>query len=349
MALVACYECGGKVSTSAIVCPHCGAPSKQTSGEVTAEIEKKHVRDVEEKSEALDERASQTSAGRTTKHISKWILTFLCVGVVFLIIILLSQLDRDSHEIVSLIDSEGHKVSCPSKNGEACLRDAERKGFVKLSDAVAGIAVDANVKPLRIIEVNGTAAAAGVRKGDILIEIDGNEISEAGSILRIMSMKKPGDKLTVKVLRSQTFLYFAYDVMRRDKNRPSPSVASRMQSDEPVRTTSASASAPNAKNPGHEQLLKFNDEKRKAAWTLLLQKSGERCDRVTRTFFKMQDSDGRAYWDMSCVNGREYMVRINADADGSNSIIDCALMKRLGGTPCFERATDLPKGWIAGQ
>ena len=28
MALIDCYECGGQVSTKAIACPHCGAPSE---------------------------------------------------------------------------------------------------------------------------------------------------------------------------------------------------------------------------------------------------------------------------------------------------------------------------------
>jgi hypothetical protein len=46
--------------------------------------------------------------------------------------------------------------------------DAERKGFIKLSEGVAEW-LAANVKPLRIIEVNGTAAAAGV--GDILVDL----------------------------------------------------------------------------------------------------------------------------------------------------------------------------------
>jgi type II secretory pathway component PulC len=97
------------------------------------------------------------------------------------------------------------------------VRDAERKGFVKLSDTVAGIAVDWTAKPLRIVGVRGTAADAGVRNGDILIELDGSEITEPFSIFRIMSTKHPGDKLTVKVLRADRQLYFAYTVMQREK------------------------------------------------------------------------------------------------------------------------------------
>ena len=97
------------------------------------------------------------------------------------------------------------------------MRDAERKGFVKLSDTVAGIAVDWTAKPLRIVGVRGTAADAGVRNGDILIELDGREITEPFSIFRIMSTKHPGDKLRVKVLRGDRQLYFAYNVMQREK------------------------------------------------------------------------------------------------------------------------------------
>jgi len=102
-------------------------------------------------------------------------------------------------------------------------------------------------------------------------------------------------------------------------------------------------------NPAHEQMLKFTGDQRNAAMTLLLQKSGEKCNRATRTFFQKQDADGRAYWDVECANSRSYKVRINADLNGSTLITDCALMKRLTGTACFESIKDLPKGWKAGS
>jgi predicted metalloprotease with PDZ domain len=38
--------------------------------------------------------------------------------------------------------------------------------------------VDWKAKPLKVVDVRGTAAEAGVRNGDILLEIDGHKIVE---------------------------------------------------------------------------------------------------------------------------------------------------------------------------
>jgi hypothetical protein len=226
MALIDCYECGGKVSTSGAACPHCGAPSKQeasvaetdsliSDSAVTAENEDKNSREVHRISGALGEQVSQTKGKQHTKWVVGLILTAGLVVVFLVVAFLIPQSKHDSPETVSLINSEGSTVSCPSKNGESCMRDAERKGFVKLTDAVAGISVDLKAKPLSVIGVRGTAAEAGVRTGDILVEIDGNKVTEAFSIFRIMSKKQPGDPLTVKVLRAGRALDFTYNVMNR--------------------------------------------------------------------------------------------------------------------------------------
>lgn len=40
MALITCWECGGKVSDSAATCPHCGAPLKGKAGPAAPAAEK---------------------------------------------------------------------------------------------------------------------------------------------------------------------------------------------------------------------------------------------------------------------------------------------------------------------
>ena len=105
--------------------------------------------------------------------------------------------------------------NCPPKSSDSCVGDAESKGFVKLSNAVAGITVDWKAKPLRVIEVRGTAAEAGVRNGDILVELDGSTIVEPLSIFMLMGSKQPGDELKVKVMRDGRPLNFVYNVMPR--------------------------------------------------------------------------------------------------------------------------------------
>ena len=232
MALIACYECGDKVSTSASACPHCGAPSKQQisvmnndalgeNSEVKAENEHKDFRAINQISEVPEQPVNPSELKQKPKPVARLILAAAVGFIVLAVAILLfSQSNYDSPETISFINSEGSTLSCAPENGESCVRDAERKGFVKLSDTVAGIAVDWTAKPLRIVGVRGTAVAAGVRNGDILIELDGSEITEPFSIFRIMSKKHPGDRLTVKVLRADRQLYFAYRVMQRE-NLPS--------------------------------------------------------------------------------------------------------------------------------
>jgi hypothetical protein len=119
-----------------------------------------------------------------------------------------------SRVAISLINGEGSTFSCPA-GAEDCVTDTERRGFVKLSDAVAGITVDWKARPLKIVEVRGTAADAGVRNGDIVLEIDGNKIAEPLSIFIIMGTKQPGDQLQVKVMRAGTPMDFAYKAMQR--------------------------------------------------------------------------------------------------------------------------------------
>jgi hypothetical protein len=228
MAIIKCYECGGKVSTSAAACPHCGAPPKQQTpaadtnsfikdSAVLAE-NRDNIRDVERTLGTHDKDLNPSKVKRNIILASSLVVAF------FVVVILISRSNHGSPDTVSLINSEGDTFSCPANNGESCMREAERKGFVKLSDALAGIKFDANTRPLRILDVRGTAAEAGVRKGDILLELDGNKITEVLSVFRIMSEKQPGDQLTVTVLREDRPLVFVYNVMQRRSRSDGPSV-----------------------------------------------------------------------------------------------------------------------------
>jgi len=212
MALVACYECGGKVSTSAVACPHCGAPKGQRSIAETDNLIKDNAVTAENENK---EDVNQTTVKEKTKRIYGWMLAAGLFLVLLIVVILITQSKPRSPETVSLINSEGNTVSCPPRGDDACVSDAEGKGFIKLSNAVAGITVDWNAKPLRVIEVRGTAAEAGVRNGDILVELDGSTIVEPLSIFMLMGSKQPGDELKVKVMRDGRPLDFVYNVMPR--------------------------------------------------------------------------------------------------------------------------------------
>jgi S1-C subfamily serine protease len=123
------------------------------------------------------------------------------------------ELVENIGQTVALIHGVGGTITCPVRQSDSCVRDAERKGFVKLSNALAGIKVDWKAKPLRIVEVRGTAAEAGVKTGDILVALDGNKIVEPLSIFMLMGSKEPGQQLKVRVMRDGKPLDFVYDVM----------------------------------------------------------------------------------------------------------------------------------------
>ncbi len=105
----------------------------------------------------------------------------------------------------------------------------------------------------------------------------------------------------------------------------------------PTSAPAASAAAPTgvqAKNEGHELLRSMSAEQREVALGKLLNASGEACT-ATTTFFEGLDRTGAAYWAVACSNGNSYVVAIKADAVGSTSIVDCAVLK-LVGSECFK-------------
>ena len=212
MALTACYECGGKISTTAAACPHCGAPSKIIS---VATAKENPGNDWPLSSASISAQIFKGMLRRTTRWYFALILVAASVIGFLAFIIRTPKLKDFVSTSVSFINGEGDVISCPPETAESCVRDAERKGLVRLSDAVAGISVDWKQKPLRIIDVKGTAAEAGIRKGDILIEVSGRQIQHVLSLFKIMSIKRPGDNITVKVSRAGTDLYFAYNLMPR--------------------------------------------------------------------------------------------------------------------------------------
>jgi hypothetical protein len=72
-----------------------------------------------------------------------------------------------------------------------------------------------------------------------------------------------------------------------------------------------------------------NEQLRKA-----IVSSGEQCTSVAKTLLQGTDSTGKQFWSVGCANGRSYVVT----AGGTETrVLDCAVMKAVGGTPCFKR------------
>src|SRR4051812_3995196 len=78
-----------------------------------------------------------------------------------------------------------------------------------------------------------------------------------------------------------------------------------------------------AQNQHSLKYMSFADTQQKAVWTLFLQKSGERCDRVVRVMFQGGTMASGDTWSVGCSDGNDYSVSIAADAAGSTRLMTC--------------------------
>jgi hypothetical protein len=89
-----------------------------------------------------------------------------------------------------------------------------------------------------------------------------------------------------------------------------------------------------ASNPIHAKLVALPEKERNAMLTYAVQ--DERC-RVTRSFFQGLDKSGDAHWNVACDDGRTFAIRIKNDAQGSTTVLECRVIKAMGGTDCFKK------------
>jgi hypothetical protein len=75
-------------------------------------------------------------------------------------------------------------------------------------------------------------------------------------------------------------------------------------------------------NEHSQKLLNMTEMQRNAFWTLLLKKSGEKCDRVVRTMFQ-GGGEPEDSWSVACQDGNSYSVGINAGPEGKTQILGC--------------------------
>ena len=90
-------------------------------------------------------------------------------------------------------------------------------------------------------------------------------------------------------------------------------------------------------NAAHDLLAGQPEARRNQTLTSFLAKSGESCDRVERSFFQGLDKNRAAYWSVACHGGQSYMITVYADATGSTKILECGILKAVGGGECFKK------------
>jgi hypothetical protein len=90
-------------------------------------------------------------------------------------------------------------------------------------------------------------------------------------------------------------------------------------------------------NPAHERLKKLSEGERSAFFQLYLQRAGEVCGRVTRTFYQGATKGGDAFWNVACTSGKAFSIMVKNDATGSSSFTDCAILKAVHASTCFKK------------
>lgn len=100
-------------------------------------------------------------------------------------------------------------------------------------------------------------------------------------------------------------------------------------------STAASKPIGQSGNRTHDVLSSKSDSERNRLMTALL--ASESCGQVTRNFYQGMDKDKGAHWNVACSNNATYAIRINNDANGSTSVMDCSVMKAVAKVNCFEK------------
>jgi membrane-associated protease RseP (regulator of RpoE activity) len=69
------------------------------------------------------------------------------------------------------------------------------------------------------VEQGGPAEKAGLRVGDIVLSVDGSEVSSSGQLRRTLTGKKEGDSVRIEVLRNRSRLALVAAVLEREGPR----------------------------------------------------------------------------------------------------------------------------------
>jgi hypothetical protein len=89
------------------------------------------------------------------------------------------------------------------------------------------------------------------------------------------------------------------------------------------------ASPAQAQNQHSVKILALTEIQRNALWTVVLNRSGEKCDRVVRTMFQGGTKDRDDSWSVGCADGNEYSAGLSGDAAGATRFLGCREMQAL--------------------
>src|SRR5215510_7528171 len=98
--------------------------------------------------------------------------------------------------------NEGVGFSIPSNTVKSIASQLISSG--KVEHAYLGVSIDSTSSTARIAAIRPStpAASAGLKAGDVVVEVDGKTISSGDDLTRVIDDHKPGDKISVTYKRS---------------------------------------------------------------------------------------------------------------------------------------------------
>ncbi|MGK0637916.1 Do family serine endopeptidase [Schleiferia thermophila] len=110
---------------------------------------------------------------------------------------------------------EGYSFAVPSNIVKKVMEDLIEYGQVQraflgvsITDLSPALARELSIKLTRGVYINdvtdnGAAQAAGIRKGDIIVAVDGKEVGKTSELQEMIGRKRPGEEVVVTVVRDE--------------------------------------------------------------------------------------------------------------------------------------------------
>ena len=90
-------------------------------------------------------------------------------------------------------------------------------------------------------------------------------------------------------------------------------------------------------NPINDQVAALSEEKRQGLFARMMQREGERCTSINRTFFQGSSSDGSTFWSVACAGGKDWQIMIKNTAQADMKLLECSVIKALNAGQCFTK------------
>ena len=91
----------------------------------------------------------------------------------------------------------------------------------------------------------------------------------------------------------------------------------------------------NGRNPTHDKLIKLTMAKRLEAFRRI----ESDCAHRDHEWLGIATDDS-SYWRLDCANGEAYLIRIQADSQGTTKTIECSTFRAIGGSDCHKKVPD---------